>query len=86
MGLRWIKSAGFEIRQSTCIKGSLGDSLYNGLYGEVPPERGTFRGYKRIISCQLAEQTHLMALSFDKQKGMGLNLPTKEAFMSHLSY
>ena len=39
------------------LKQFLGDTLYNGLYGEVPPERGTFfQVYERAVRISLVEE------------------------------
>ena len=45
------KTCNFMSGQSGLIPGGGGDTLYNGLYGEAPPERGTFfrlQVYKRV--------------------------------------
>ena len=55
------------------VPGGEGDILYNGLYGEAPPERGTF------IRLQVFERVEILLVEVYKREGKSVILVCERA-------
>ena len=69
----WSANRESKLLNKWSFPGGEGDILYNGLYGEAPPERGTF------IRLQVYERVEILLVDVYKREGKSVILVCERA-------